>query len=240
MIQLRKKISFITFTDYWFDYSFSWKNIFMPVCWRSIWNKNTAVKFGVKKNSSTIILSLEKTEQEIFNGYSEDTKKAVKRAAGVQCKFHNNPVEFISFYNAFATAKGLPGFSKKDIGYFGGPDWVYCNAIQEGEVLVAHSYIMDREKGIVRAMYGGSVRLDEKHLPKKIGNATKLLYHDNILHFKGKGFKHYDFGGWNEVPGLLSFKLSFGPEIKETTNIFSYAYFFKDMLGNFVKKIKKH
>jgi hypothetical protein len=240
MIRLRKKILFFTFSDFLFDYKFRLKDIFLPVCYRYVGNPKTRFRFGIKKKIQTIILPLDKSPDEMFRGFNDNVKRGIKKAeaAGVQCVFHKDVKSFISFYNEFAKSRGVHGFDESDIPFLTDEPWTFCNAVLDGEVLVSHSYVLDKEKGIVRLMYGGSVRLDGKHVPREIGNATKLLYFNNIKHFSEQGFKHFDFGGWDGIEGLLALKLSFGARVTDTTNFFSYSYFLKDQLKSLAKTLK--
>ena len=244
MVIIKKKQFFFTITEIWYGYKFRWGDLWLPVCYRGIWDMKQPFYFGVKKPTTTVILPLDKPVEDIYNNFFSDTRRAIRNAEakGVQCYFHNDIKGFIEFYNDFAERKSLATLDVKRMYEFTGEAWSYSYATLNGEVLVATSNIEDKDTGIVRGMQAGSVRLNENFVPKEIANATKLLYYHNIRHFNKKGLKFYDFGGWNDIPGLLAFKQSFGAYPINCLNYFSYTYYLKEKLQELIKflKRKKH
>lgn len=240
MVAIKKKHSFFTITEIWYGYKFRWSDLLFPVCYRGIWDLKQSFYFGVKKSAETVILPLDQPVEEIYNNFFSDTKRAIKNAEtkGVQCYFHNDIKGFLTFYNDFAEQKKLPALDINRIAEFSGEAWSYSYAVLDGQVLVATSNIEDKVTGIVRGMQAGSVRLNEKFIPKEIANATKLLYYYNIQHFRKKGFKFYDFGGWNNIPGLLAFKQSFGAYTINCVNYFSFTYYLKEKIQDVIRYLK--
>lgn len=241
MVKIIKKQFFLTLSEIWFSYKFKWTDIFLPVCYRGIRDMDQRFYFGVKKATTTVVLELDKPEEEIYSGFFTSNKKDIKKAEaeGVTCFFHNDIKGFIEFYNDFAASRNLPGFDINRMEEFMGEEWKFSNAVLNGQVLVTHSYIEDKETGIVRSMQSGSLRLNEKYNPRQIAQANKLLHYFDIKYFRERGFKYYDFGGWNDLPGLLEFKQSFGAHPINILNFFTYTYFLKEKIQDVLRSIKK-
>jgi len=98
--------------------------------------------------------------------------------------------------------------------------------------LVVHSYIEDKETGLVRLMKSASMRLDERYDAGQIARANKLLHYFTIKHFKEEGLQEYDFVGWANQQGLLEFKQSFGAAPLNVFNYYSLPYYLKKKLNS--------
>ena len=79
-----------------------------------------------------------------------------------------------------------------------GDSFVTSFAEMEGELLAAHSYLVDKELGIARLFHSASRRLDQRFDRNIIGRANKLLTARDIFHFREEGFQLMDFGGYAE------------------------------------------
>ena len=103
-------------------------------------------------------------------------------------------------------------------------------ATNNGEILAAHSYIIDEEVGIVRHLHSATKRLDEQYDRNLIGRANKYLTVKDILYFKEKGFKTFDFGGYakdtpdESLKGINNYKLLFGGTVVTCIDYYSYNY----------------
>ena len=236
MITIKKKQFIFSLTENWFGYKFKWSDLFLPVCYRGLRNSGQQFYFGVKKYTKTIILPLDKTIEEIHAGFSTTLKYEIKKAESekVQCYFNNDRKGFITFYNDFAKSKNLDTLDTNRSDEYGGDIWKASYAVLNGQILAAHSYLEDKESGIVRLMESGSMRLNDQYDPKQIGQANKLLHYHDIKYYKQQGLSYYDFGGWDDLPGLLKFKQAFGANPIDIFNYFTYAYELKEKL----KKIK--
>ena len=243
MITIKKKHFFFTITEKWFDYKFSWSDLFLPVCYRGLRENNQRLFFGVKKYTKTAVLALDKPIDELYANFLGSVKRDIKKATaeGVECYFDNNREKFISFYNQFAKVKGLSQIDISRADEYAIPEWTCSYAVLNGELLVAHSYLEDNTSGIVRSMESGSLRFDEQHSSRQIAQANKLLHYHDIKAFTERGLSFYDFGGWQAsedghyLPGLLEFKESFGAYPINIFNFFTYAYELKEK----VKKLRR-
>jgi lipid II:glycine glycyltransferase (peptidoglycan interpeptide bridge formation enzyme) len=231
MVTIKKKLFGFTLTENWFEYKPQWTDLFLPVCYRGIREDGQNFRFGVKKPTTTLELDLKRTEEEIFEGFTSSVKRDVKKGMneGIECYFHNDKDSFITFYNDFAKSRNLFGIDAKRQDEIG-KEWTFSYAALNGEVLAAHSYMEDKATGIVRSMHSGSRRLDENYNSHLIARANRLLHFYDMKEFSTRGFKYYDFGGWNDIPGLLDFKMSFGSAKKDILNYFTYTYHLKELL----------
>ena len=227
MVIIRKKRFLITLTQTWFGYKFNWTDFFLPACYLGL---RQPIQFrGLKTTTNTAMLPLELPMEELYNNFSSSHKRYIKKAQaeGVQCYSKNDRRLFVEFYNEFARRKGLYTLKTNRLDEFSGSEWKYFFASLNGELLVAHSYIEDKETGIVRLMESASMRLDERYDAGQIARANKLLHYFTIKHFKEAGLTEYDFGGWEDQKGLLEFKQSFGAALLSVFNLLFPALLFK-------------
>jgi hypothetical protein len=111
-------------------------------------------------------------------------------------------------------------------------DFFYISYAQlNGEVLVAHSYLIDPKMKIVRLFHSANRRLDTSIDSKLIGKANKCLTFEDIIHFKNLGIETMDFGGYannttnKSLKGINDFKLAFGGKVVECNDYDSIFYF---------------
>jgi hypothetical protein len=237
MVTIKKRRQFFSLTEYWFDYRIRLADVFLPVCYRGIWDTKRSFYLGVKKHTSTVVLPLDKPEEAIYDAFSPDIKRNIKKAevAGVQCYSHNDIKGFIEFYNQFAGSKNLQPLDIKRMNEFSGEEWGFSYAVLDGDILAAFSNIEDQEKKIVRGIQGASLQKSDKYTQRQIGAANKLLYYYNIKHYRQRGMRWYDFGGWNNIPSLLEFKQSFGAYPIHVVNYLSYTYYLKEKIQNLLR-----
>ena len=240
MVSIKKNQRFFSLTEHWFQYKFKCTDLFLLVCYRGLRDAGNLKFWGIKKLTKTVVLPLDEPIEIIHANFSTSNKRSIKKsqARGVVCFFNNDRKEFIDFYNVFAKEKKLQPLDKSRAGEYEGEFWKCSYAVLNGEILVAHSYIEDVDSGIVRSMESGSMRLHNDYNPRDIADANKLLHYYDIHYFKERGLKFYDFGGWDDLPGLLDFKKSFGGYPIEVHNFFSYTYAFKEVLKKSVVRFK--
>ncbi len=241
MVTIKKKQSLFTLTENWFEYKFKWSDLFLPVCYRGLRYRNQSFYFGVKKYAKTIVLPIEKPIEEIYSSFSTTLKYDIKKAEseGVMCKINRDVTGFIEFYNEFAKVKMLYQLDPARKDELKIEEWKSSYAILNGQILVAHSYLEDKKTGIVRLMESGSMRLNNEFEPKQIAQANKLLHYHDIKFFKERGLLYYDFGGWDDIPGLLKFKQAFGAYPIDIFNYYTYAYEIKEKIKKGILLIKK-
>lgn len=85
--------------------------------------------------------------------------------------------------------------------------------------VVAHVILADAP-GRARLLLSGTVDRHDLRYRNVIGPLNRLLHWNEILHYKSRGFRHYDFGGCDvdehsQTYPITQFKLSFGAEVVE-------------------------
>jgi len=181
----------------------------------------------------------------IFSGFSETVRSQIRKSQkeGVTCCFHNDTDGFVLFYNEFANYRGIPQTSVKRIREMG-ENMRMSYGILDGQIVSAHSYLVDKEVGIVKLFHSASRRFETKKDASKIGRSNKLLHYKDMIHFKEQGFTLYDFGGYAEntkdqgLKGINEFKLSFGGKKVICNNYYSVGYILLKKVAKFLKIIK--
>ena len=102
-------------------------------------------------------------------------------------------------------------------------DGVLFSAVwHEGEMIVFHSYIYDNADA--RLLHSASCFREEGAADQAMtGRANKRLHWEDILYFKQRGLKRYDWGGISDFEnpnGIDAFKLKFGGEKITYYNVF--------------------
>jgi hypothetical protein len=92
---------------------------------------------------------------------------------------------------------------------------ILTRAGQDGEIHVWHAYVIS--DGRARLLYSASLfREQDKSLQALIGRINRWLHWQDILEFKRRGFRIYDFGGLFSdessamAAGINKFKEGFG------------------------------
>ncbi len=233
MISYRKKFYFLKVRETWFNYKFKLKDLFSLSTYSHIKNRETQKLVGIKDNSYTVELSLVPDTEAIVSNFRNTVKQEIRKSEkeGVECSYQNDIDEFILFYNDFAALKNIYPTNKNMINAIG-ENFKISFARLNGELLAAHSYLVDKETGIARLFHSASRRLDETIDRNVIGRANKLLTAKDIFFFKEQGYKVMDFGGYAEhtedksLKGINEFKLSFGGEKVGCINVHSVPYYF--------------
>ena len=231
MIRYYKKFSFLKVYENWFTYKYKLGDVAgLNVYWH-VKKQDTSKIPAIKNISHTIELDLEQDAETITANFSKQIRQQAKIAEneGIVCQFHQQVDDFVHFFNEFAVKKNTHLVSKEIIERMGG-DLKLSFAMYNGQVLAAHSYLTDRETGIVRHHHSATKRLDE-HIDKNlIGRANKYLTVKNIFHFKEAGFKIFDFGGYakdtssESLKGINNYKLLFGGKVVDSFDYFSFNY----------------
>ncbi len=231
MIKNCKKIAFFNVRETWFDYQYNFWDIFSLNVFMHIRNKGSKIIPGVKEISYTVELDLVQVTESILSNFSSEIRIQSRKAekAGISCFFQDDIDGFVDFYNDFALKKGTYTTSKEYLKALNG-NLKMSFAKNNEEILVAHSYLVDKDLGIVRGINSGTKRLNENYDSKLISKAHKYLILKDILYFKEMGFKTFDFGGYakdtnNEsLKGINKFKLMFGGKVVSCLNYYSYSY----------------
>ena len=238
MIRYYKKIYFIKVYENWFQYKYKLKDMLgLNVYWHVKKQDKTKIP-AIKYISHTVELELEQGSDTIHSNFSKQIRQQVRIAEteGIDCTFNTDINTFTDFFNDFARKKNTDLVSRRRMEEFGNGVKLSF-ALYNGEILAAHSYLADKEAGIVRHHHAATRRLDDKVDKNLIGRANKYLTVKNILHFKEQGYKIFDFGGYakdtadESLKGINNYKLLFGGKVVESVNYFSYSYWFLKKLS---------
>jgi len=231
MIRYYKKIGFLKVSENWFEYKFRLADV---VGLSVYWNVKKPAKVRapmVKTVSHSLELDLRGGMEPILDKYTKQTRQQVRIAEteGVTCVHDQNIDLFVEFYNDFARKRKTFLVSRHQIEGTG--DALQLSfAFFKGEVIVAHSYLADKEAGIVRHHHAATRRLEEEVDKNLIGRANKYLTTANIQRFMDAGYHTFDFGGYAKdtedkgLQGINKYKEQFGGILVESHNYFSYPY----------------
>ncbi len=243
MVKIRKSLYFFKITEIWFEYKFRLSDLFFPVIYKDIKKIDQKFYFGFRNYDYSAELSLAAPVEEIFSSFKTTVRTEIRKAEreGTECFFHEDLDGFIDFYNDFAPSKNLGTTNRKRMDEIG-DNLKISYATLNGKVLAAHSYIEDKELGVVRSLHSASKRFDETLDRNQIARANKLLHFKDMQYFKERGIKKYDFGSYqigDGAKGLLEFKESLGGQ--KVTNVFfmTYSYYFIQRLQQMIAGLKK-
>ncbi|MGB4843030.1 MAG: hypothetical protein WBP16_01055 [Ferruginibacter sp.] len=231
MVRFKKKFLFFKVSELWFGYRYSFSDLIGLTAYLHVGEPRKKI-YGVLTHSSTVENSLEEPEEIIFSNFSKTVKVEIKQAEkkNIDCVFKNDFAGFAEFYNDFAKSRKIDLVSMRRLHEMNGN--IKLSFAVSGNIKVAaHSYLVDEEQGIARLMHSASLRLHDEFDRQLSGKVNKLLHYRDMLYFKAKGFKIYDFGGYaantsdKGLQGINKFKLSFGGEKKICNNYSSYSYF---------------
>lgn len=174
----------------------------------------------------TIHIDLQHDDETLLNEMDKGTAYEIRRAEreGITTDAKGKVEDFVSFFNAFAEAKGIEGTNLKYMQY--DCPIVITRAFHGNDLLVMHAYIQDDKRGRLNMSASRMIREDEdfKKMRALMGYANRYLHLQDILHFKKTGKDIYDFGGYAKdtydkaLKGINKFKESFGGRIVEEYN----------------------
>ena len=184
-----------------------------------------------RTNFKTILIDLSQDTPNIFSQFNAATRNKIRKAEGreIEASEVENVTEFVNFYNEFAKSKKRETISQTPLDNIRA-DLVIRQARIGSNILVMHSYILDREIGYARLLHSASLfRLyEDSSLRNAISAANCFLHFSDISYFKDRKFKFYDLGG---VPyagskdaaaiQIAQFKRGFGGVEVEQSNYMS-------------------
>ena len=219
MITYSRRISILNVQETWFRYQYKFWDIFSLNSFLHIKNYNGKIP-AVKDISHTLELDLEQDIDKIEADFSKQIRQQVKiaKTEGTTCYFHNEIEQYVAFFDEFAQSKGIASTNRNKILELG-EALKLSFASNNGQILAAHSYLIDEEMGIVRHFHSATKRLDENVDKNLVGRANKYLTVNDILYFKEKGLRIFDFGGFakdtedKSLQGINNYKLLFGGKV---------------------------
>lgn len=201
-------------------------------------------------NFITLISDITKTPDEIKGAFTKNCRYKVNRAEreDVNIRFLDDAeitdeeIEFfLAFFKTFWESKGSAFDREEEVrrdlkAYREAGALTFAVAKVKGQDAVYHTYVYDDERA--RLLHSASLyRLigdEESDSRNIIGMANRYLHYMDMLHFKDKGLKIYDWGGagrGEDVINITEFKESFGG-ITET------SYDYEEVKGFMAKLFK--
>ncbi len=232
MVTFKKKFLFFKIKEIWFGYSFHFVDLIGLTAFLHIKNLKGKI-YGVRLPAYTVENNLLESPETIFSKFHSTIKNNIRQAEkeNITCSYEDNFDAFISFYNEFAKNRKLPSLTIERLN-----EMKHCLeisfAVYQDQKVAAHSYLVDKEIGIISLMHSATIRFDNEFDKNLAGRINKLLHYKDMLYYKEKGFKIYDFGGYAHqtkdkgLSGINDFKISFGGEKVASTSYVSYAYYF--------------
>jgi hypothetical protein len=178
---------------------------------------------GQCEDFHTLLVDLTQDEDTLFNSFGKDNRYKIRRAATKDIgasAFLDQPSgeldAFCRFYDQFASAKGVARVYRKWLDQAASAGkLILTRAGQGAEVHVWHAYVVS--DGRARLLYSASLfREQDKILQAVIGRLNRWLHWQDMLEFKRRGFRIYDFGGLFSdessamAAGINRFKEEFG------------------------------
>jgi len=231
MIRYYKKFFFLKVYENWFQYKYRLVDVIgLNKYWHVKKSDRNPIP-AVKEINHTVELCLEQDLETITTNFSKQIRQQARIAEteGTTCVFSSDIDKFVDFFNDFAKKKNIPLTSRRRVEELG-DGFRISFAMNNGELLATHSYLVDEETGIVRHYHAATRRLDDQIDKNLIGRANKYLTVKNIQLFKEEGFKIFDFGGYakdtndESLKGINNYKLLFGGKVVEAVGYTSYPY----------------
>ncbi|MEO4053430.1 hypothetical protein [Solibacillus sp. CAU 1738] len=170
----------------------------------------------------TYQINLEKDESELMDGMNKGNRNKLRRAKKEPYVviIKDNPTdedlkEFQQFYNKFVKIKKtnkINFIQMRRLKLLRNKGVLIFTKLQNtnGEALCYQIRLIDQD--LVLSLYGCTAVWikNRPDLKQQIRYANRFLLWENIMHFKNRGFKTYDYGGITEVNEINKFKEDFG------------------------------
>jgi hypothetical protein len=176
----------------------------------------------------TYAIDLTETVERLQAQLNQDTAYKIRRARErdkivcEECDPRDAAVldRFEEIYNQFAVTKGLGRLERGRVNSIANAGMLDLSIAKDsqGEALVYHANYCDASRATQLYLPSLYRNLSEKETRNLIGRANRYLTWSDILRYKNRGLKYFDFGGWyaGTDPGMLKindFKKSFGGQV---------------------------
>ncbi|MDR0556874.1 MAG: hypothetical protein LBG43_03245 [Treponema sp.] len=156
----------------------------------------------------TLLIDLGKTEDELFFLIRKNTRYEINRARNKDAieimtllkkgeKNEEKLKRYIDFFNAFAESKNRSHIHFSDLERFYNNGTLCVRLASSGnEPLTMHAYVIS--DNIARLHQSTSLfrNSEDGGYKNLVGRANRFLHWEDMLYFKKKGVRWYDFGGW--------------------------------------------
>lgn len=193
-------------------------------CRKKLWG-------SVRRSTLSNFINLSIDKGQILHNYSKKLKRDIRRAQKEGCHIERNqdPTDVIELFQLTVESKQLNPISKKTFEYKNNS--IFTKIInKDSVVLAAHSYQIDDETKRIRLDYNSSAyrKYSRDNPLRNISfRANCLLFHEDFLFFKNKGYQLFDFGGYSkeENDSVNYFKDQFGGQTIKQYSYLPFLYF---------------
>lgn len=220
----------------WFSEKTSKKDSYKFVHYRQCKNLKNDLFFK-RVDFYTKTIDLEIKDNEIFDSFNKNCREKIKRIRNkTNFEVENNIDSFINFYNEFSDLRGRNRLTEKFTSYC--RNIIVTKATYDDEVMVMHSYLIDKNIGRVRLLHSVSHFnvLDDSKKRNLIGMLNRYLHFEDMKYFKEQGFNVYDLGGYayetksEKLLNINHFKDQFGGTLVRESSYISYPLYFAQTL----------
>jgi len=223
MIEFRRRMGPFVISEIWFS-----EDVHDVEDVKAVQFKNSSFsgdKEGfLKEISTTLVLDLTKSIDDIWNGMNKDCRRQINKAQkdNIIVRFNERFDEFYRMNQDFRTRRRLPAafISPEEMR----KNYFLATYESDGKLMGGHLSIKDGLR--IRQLYSCNMKDLESGISKSAyGQGNRLAIWEMIKSLKKEGLVEFDFGGYatgklgEELKGINEFKLSFGGTVCEK---FSY------------------
>ena len=246
---VKRKRSILTIRDVWYDRDPQYTDADV------VYYTQMEKPFGDEwYDHYTILINLEQNEDDLFkqlNSSSRNEIRAIAAKPGYTYSFLYNELtetlieQFSVDYDEFTKLKGITGADRaKLLSYYKNGVLGISRICDAANSIVAwHVYRVNQDRVCLVYTMSTAYNYTDSRIKNEIGSANRYCHWKDIVYFKEKGVKLYDWGGWYngtedaEMLSINKFKEKFGGTIIPNYNCIVYTSF-KGRLFRFLKRLK--
>jgi hypothetical protein len=219
------KSRFLTRGEVWYDDEVAETG---SVDWIIYYQRSQPVRGTRWEYFYTYGIDLTEPAEKLETQLNEDTAYKIRRARERDrivceaCDSRDSAVldHFEEMYNQFAATKGLSPLERRRVDSMAAAGRLDLSAAKDsqGNVLVYHGSYCDHRRATQLYLPSLYRNFSDNATRSLIGRANRFLTWSDILRFKDRGLKSFDFGGWyaGSDPAMLkinNFKKGFGGQV---------------------------
>ncbi len=216
---------FLTRAEVWFDHE---PNQACSADWVLYHQRSQPIRGALTRDYYTFGIDLSQSQEQLWLRLSKNTAYKIHCARerdGTICECCNprDPTvmnQFEQVYNTFAAVKGLSPLPRARMEGMAAAGVLDLSVARdpEGHALVYHANYCDRSRATGLEMPSLYRLLADSAARNRIGRANRYLFWSDIMRYKARGLRGFDFGGWYQGTdaALLrtnDFKRGFGGEV---------------------------
>lgn len=185
----------------------------------------------VREPKFTKIIDLQRSEDDIFKGFSRHTRRKIKQGAngGFQFEKDVSEVELMDVYSVFARDNNLPELDRRVIEAYW-PGVTVTKLSYNCRTLVMHSLMIDEQASRACMLHDAAMfrQMPDQRHRNLIGHANRYLHFLDMMYLKERGIGSLDLGGYakdttdEHLRHINEFKDGFGGELVEMSNYTSH------------------